>query len=139
MASNAVIGKGTRFLRGDGATSENFTPIAEIRNIDFGAVARQLFEVTTLDSEDGWREHKSGFRDGGDVTLTMNFTRTTWADFYEDFNNDEPVNYRLEASDGVTVLDFAAYCSGVPISIPFDNAIVSNVTIRITGPLSLQT
>jgi hypothetical protein len=140
MPSNAVIGVGTSFQRGNGASSEAFTPIAEIRSIDFAGLVREFFEVTTLDSVDGYREFKSGFRDGGTVTLVMNFTAATWIAFKADFDNDDQVNYRLVASDTAeTQLDFAAFCTGIPITFVPDDAVISNVTIKVTGPIFLTT
>jgi hypothetical protein len=64
MASDAFAGVGTVFKRGAVA-------IAEITSISGPNLTRGTIDVTNLDSTNGYREFIAGFRDGGEVTLSM--------------------------------------------------------------------
>lgn len=136
--SNAFAGVGTQFKRGDGASSESFTAIAEIKQISFDGLTREIYDTTNLDSSNGWREKLAGFRDGGQVTLNMNFTRDSYDDFLVDFGDDDSVNYEIVLSDsGATTFDFAGYVVGIPFSVQTDDVVSATVTIQTTGEVTL--
>ena len=108
--SDAIAGVGTSFERGDGASSESFTAIAEINSITGPGMTRAFIDVTSLDSIGGYREFIGGFRDGGTVKLNMNFTRDGYEQMRLDFVSDDSVNYQIVLPDsGNTTLGFAAF------------------------------
>ena len=114
--SDAIAGVGAAFKRGDGASPEVFTAIAEINSITGPSMTRETIDVTSLDSTGGYREYITGFRDGGEVTLVMNFTRDGWEAMRIDFTTDDTVNYQIVMPDtGATELNFAAYVTDLPI------------------------
>lgn len=136
--SDAVAGVGAKFKRGDGASAEVFTAIAEIRSIGGPEMSRETIDVTNLDSTGGYREFIASFRDGGEVTLEMNFTRAGYEDMLTDFQSDGSVNYQVVVPDtGETTLDFAAYVTRLGLSIPTEDAVTAPVTLKITGQVSL--
>ncbi|HEQ98808.1 MAG TPA: outer capsid protein Hoc [candidate division Zixibacteria bacterium] len=136
--SNAVAGVGTQFKRGDGASSETFTAIAEITRIGGPGQTRELIDVTSLDSTGGWREFIAGFRDGGELTLEMNFTLDGYSEMLTDFLSDDSVNYQIVLPNTeASVLDFAGFVMDLPLDIDPADAIKLNVTIKLTGAVSL--
>jgi predicted secreted protein len=139
--SDAFVGVGTQFKRGDSASpSEAFTAVAEVTNIAGPTMSRDAVEVTSLDSTGGYREYKPGFRDPGELTLTMNFTLATWNDFLVDFETDDTVNYQIVFSDSNnTTFDVAAFVTALPVAIPTDDRVTADVTLKITGPLTVTT
>src|SRR3990172_5308084 len=109
MASNARSGIGVVIKRGDGASVEAFTTIAEVNGIVNMTRTRGIAEVTTLDSPNGYREFISAFRSGGTFTLNMNWTRDGYEGMVVDYESDDAVNYRIIIPDaGATQYDFAA-------------------------------
>ncbi len=138
MPTEAISGVGTAFKRGDGASAETFTAIAEINSITGPGMTRDFIDVTSLDSTAGYREFIAGFRDGGTVVLNMNFTRNGYEDMRLDFVSDDSVNYQIVLADtGATTLDFAAFVTDLPMNITPDDKITVDVTLKITAEVTL--
>jgi predicted secreted protein len=136
--SDAIAGVGTSFKRGDGASPEVFTAIAEVNSIKGPGMIRNFIDVTSLDSTGGYKEFIGGFRDGGEVTLNMNFTLDGYAQMLDDFEDDDSHNYQIVLPDtGNTTLDFAAFVTNLPLTVSPDDKVTIDVTLKITGEVSL--
>lgn len=132
MASNAVAGVGTRFLR-------NGLPLAEVNSITGPGMTRDFIDVTSLDSTGGYREFTAGFRDGGTVTLNMNFTRATYALMKQDFEDDEVQDYEIVLPDvDATSVEFLGLVTELPLNIPTDDKITADVTIKVSGQVVIN-
>ena len=139
MTTAATATQGSQFKRGDGASAEAFTAIAEINSIDGPNMSRETIDVTSLDSVGGYREFITSFRDGGQVDLDCNFTLAGYAAFLADFQFDDSVNYQIVWPDtGATTLDFAAYIINVGSSTPMGDKIQMKATVKITGAVTLS-
>lgn len=137
--SDAVSGVGTVLKRGDGASSESFVALSEVNEINGPSMDREQIEVTSLDSTGGYREYIGGFRDGGEVVLNMNWTRDNFITLVGDFEDDDETNFQIVfPDDGETTLDFAGLVTSVPVTIPTDDKITMNVTIKVTGQVSIS-
>ena len=138
MVSEAIAGVGTVFKRGDGSSDEGFDAVGEINSITGPDKTRGTIDVTSLASTGGYREFIASFRDAGQVVLAMNWTRDGYEDMNDDFESDSSVNYQIVLPDtGETTLDFAAYVTDMGLAIPFDDKITSDVTLKITGQVTL--
>jgi len=132
MASNAISSVGVKFYRW--SSSSEWEAIAEISGVEGPNNTRETIDVTTLDSLDGYREFIGSFRDGGNVNLTMNFTRITYALFHTDFESDVHGNYKVVLSDTVaTTLEFEGLVTECPLAASVGNQVTSNVVIKITS------
>ena len=137
--SDAIAGVGAQFLLGDGTSSEGFDALAEVNSITGPSMSREQIDVTSLDSTDGYREFIGGFRDAGEITLNMNFTRDNYVTLMGEFEDDDSRNMQIVFPDtDATTLDFAGVVTDLPITIPTDDKITVDVTIKITGPVSLS-
>ena len=137
MTTNAISGVGTVFNRGDGASSENFSAIAEINTIGGPNMSRNFIDVTSLDSAGGYREFIPSFRDAGQISLNMNFTIGGYGTMLTDFQAETSNNYQIVLPDsGETTLDFAAYVQDLPLNINEDK-VAMDVTLKITGSVTL--
>jgi predicted secreted protein len=138
MASSAVSGVGTKFRRWNTTTGE-WEDIAEINSIEGPGKSRDTIDVTSLDSTGGYREFITGFRNPGTVTLTMNFTRVTYDLMNDDFESDVASNYEIILPDAEeTTLEFEGLVTELPLSIPSDDKITANVTIQISGQVTVN-
>lgn len=138
MTTKAFAGVGTKFLRKNPSTLL-YEQIAEINDIGGPERSRQVIDSTSLDSEGGYREFITGFRDGGSVTLNMNFTADSYENFDDDFDTDEARQYRIELPDtDASVLDFSALVTDTPLSIPTDDKVTVRVTLKVTGPVTFS-
>lgn len=138
MTTNAIAGVGAEFKRGDGESNETFTALAEVNSITGPTKSRSTIDVTSLDSTGGYSESIASFRDAGTVTLAMNWTRDGFDTVNDDFDSDESVNYQIVFPDtGNTTLDFTGYVTDLGNAIPFGDKITMDVTIKITGLVTL--
>lgn len=132
MASNAFSGVGTIFKRGAVA-------IAEINSISGPNISRGHIDVTSFDSTSGYREFIAGFRDAGEITLSMNFTFATWQDFKDDIDQDASIEYSitLPNTEG-TIITFDGLVTTLGMAIPFDDKVTSDITIKIDSVLVIS-
>jgi predicted secreted protein len=138
MPSNAFSGVGTSFKRSDMASSASFTAIAEVNSITGPNKTRETIDVTSLDSEGGYREFIASFRDAGTVELEMNFTRAGYEDLNTDFETETLVDYQIVLPDtGNTTLDFSGLVVDLGMAVPLDNKVTATVTIKISGQVTL--
>ena len=138
MSSEAVSGVSTVFRRWNASTGV-WAAISEINTITGPSMTRDTIDVTTLGSTDGYREFIAGFRDGGTVVLSMNFTRTQYATMKDDFESDTLVNYEVVLPDtATTTLEFEGLVTELPLVISPDDKITLDVTIKISGTVTLN-
>lgn len=134
MPSNAISGVGTRFRRWNGAAWQD---IAEINSISGPNMSRDTFDVTSLSSTGGYREKKPGFRNPGQLSLGMNFTRATYHLMKLDYESDVIKRYEIVFQDPEnTTLEITGYVIELGFNIPLDDKITSDVTIEISGPVT---
>jgi len=134
--SNAFSGLGTIFNRWDGS---QWAAIAEINSISGPSASRETIDVTTLDTVGGYRKFISGLRDGGDVSLNMNFTKATYELMKDDFEDNAVQEYQIVLpDDDGTVLQFEGLVTELPVEIPLDDKVSANITIKVSGKVELD-
>ena len=136
MSSEAVSGKGTLFRRW---TAGDWVNVAEIKSISGPSMSRETFDVTSLDSTDGYREFKASFRDGGTVTLAMIFRRDTYDQMKDDFESDDLQQYEIVLpDDDSTSLEFEGLVTELPLDIVPDDAVTVDVVIKVSGVVDVD-
>jgi predicted secreted protein len=136
MASKATSGVGTQFRRWSGSA---WVALAEVNSINGPTMTRDFIDVTSLDSTGGYREFITGFRDAGTISMTMNFTRETYELLKTDFESAVAQNYQIILPDEEdTGFDFEGLVTEIPLTIPTDDKITVDVTIKITGEVLMS-
>lgn len=136
--SNAVAGVGTLFRKWN-TTTGAWVNIAEVNSITGPTMTRETIDVTSLDSTGGYRDFIGSFRDGGTISLSMNFTNTTYDTMKEDFEDATLQSYEIVLPDtDISSFEFDGFVTECPISIPTDDKISSDVTIKISGKVVFQ-
>ena len=129
--STAVAGVGTRFQRW---SSSAWVNLAEVTSITGPTMTRDFIDVTSLDSTGGYREFITGFRDAGTISMNMNFTRDTYDALKKDFESPTLQNYQIILSDvESSSIEFEGLVTEIPVTIPTDDKISVDCTIKITG------
>jgi predicted secreted protein len=129
--SNAVAGVGTKFQRWSGST---WVTLAEVTSITGPTMTRDFIDVTSLDSTGGYREFITGFRDAGTISMNMNFTRDSYDALKLDFESPTLQNYQIILSDPEnSSIEFEGLVTEIPVTIPTDDKISVDCTIKITG------
>ncbi len=125
MSSNAMSGQGTVFKVDD-------TVLAEVNSISGPSMTRESIDVTSLNTTGGYREKIPGFRDGGQVTLEMNYTKDTYEQMNNLFESNDSTSMEIELPCGST-LAFDGYVMETPLEISVGEKITANVTIEVSG------
>jgi len=136
MPDNAVAGLGTQFRRWSGS---QWVLVSDIISITGPGMTRTTFDTTTLNTAGGYRTFKTGLRDAGQITLNMVFTRTSLDLMKTDFESNDPVNYEIVLPDADnTTFEFAGLVTELPLTIAIDDKITMDVTIQISGQVSVN-
>ena len=137
--SDAFWAFGSSFKMGDGGTPEYFTPVSEVIDMST-AFSRSSIEVTNQGSTQGWTEFVSGFRDGGVLTVQMNWlpndaTHDETTGLWEQFIDNENHNYQIILPDALATIAFTGHITGFPPSLPVKDVAKVAVAIKISGPV----
>jgi predicted secreted protein len=127
---------GTKLYRWN--SSSQWEALAEVNSISGPGMSRETIEVTSLDSEDGYREYIGGLREGGTIQLSMNFTRANYNLMKADFESDELQNYKIVIPDtDETTLEFEGFVMELPANFEPGDKITMDVQIQISGKVEL--
>lgn len=137
MSTAAVLGSGTLWKRGDGASPEVFTTIPECRG---GTLSDKddLVEVTHLES--AAKEYIYGLSDGSEIPITLNYlpSNVTQMALLADKAARLTRNFRITmpAAAGGLSFNFAALIIGRDIEFMPNDAITLTLTLRVTGAIT---
>jgi predicted secreted protein len=134
---------GTLFQRGNGATpTEVFTTIANVTSIEGPGRTRETIDVTAHDSPDGWMEFVGGLKDGGEVSVDINYDPTeTTHDLDDDFEDRDPRNYQIVILPGTAdevTWSLAGILTELSDEFPYDDKMSRSLTLKVTGKPTLS-
>lgn len=134
----AVSGVGAQFRRWD-SVSGTWENLAQIKSITGPGMSRGTSDTTALDTSGGYKTFIGAFRDAGTISLAMNFTRDTYEQMKDDFEDSATKNYEIVLPDDeTTTLEFEGLVTELPLTIPTDDVITADVTIKISGEVTLD-
>jgi len=114
-----------------------FTPIPYLQSITGPDATFDIIDVTTHSSTGGYREYITGLADGGEVTVTINWSpgEATHAALQAAQDARELTAFQLwwpnVGEDDL--VDFNGYVTGLPRNSPIDAQITRDLTIKVTG------
>ncbi len=125
----AISGVGTE-LSMDGGT------IGEVFSITGPNMSRTTIDTTHYGVTDGYMTFIGGLRDPGDLTFTMNFGATEYDDLKSAFESDANKEFIMTLKDGTTIT-FDGLVTELPLSVPVNDRVTSDVTIKVSGAVSV--
>lgn len=136
---------GTLLKKGDGASPEVFTTIAEVVSISGPGLSRDAIEITNHSSPSQFKQFLPGLKDGGEITLEINYdpAGATHKDtdgglLYELAQGTAASNYQLVFSDtGGTTWTLPGIVTGFEPGAPHDDKLSASVTIKVSGAPTL--
>ncbi|WHX19830.1 phage tail tube protein [Streptomyces malaysiensis subsp. malaysiensis] len=128
---------GTQLQRGDGGSPETFTAIANATSITPPALARETLDVTSHGSPDQWREYLGGLKDGGEVSIDINYDPRLHDTLVEDFNDPNPRNYKVVWPGTLGNWAFAAVLTSFEPEAPHDDKLAASLTFQVSGKPTL--
>lgn len=132
---------GTQFKR-DTTGGGSFSTIANVSDLSGPEREREAIEVTSHDSPDQYREFVKGLKDGGEVSVTINFdpTNTTHQSLDADFEERDLRDYQIVILPGTAdewTWEFTALITSISESYPVDDRMEREVTVKISGKPNL--
>lgn len=132
-------------LNAFGATiTRDAVEIAYVTNIGGPGLARDTLESTHHRSTAMYRTFIKGLKDGGEVSLDLNFdpanaTHNAAAGILADFANDVDISTWVITwpDTGLTTWTFDGIVTGFEPSAPFDDKLSATVTIKVSGQPTL--
>lgn len=119
---------------GESVTVGKLTSVGEI------APDSEMLDVTTLDSQDGYREYIQGYRDAGEVELSGYHDASDQGQkaLREAFSSGRVGAFEVVFPDGVTA-SFSALVKSVSLgAAEVDGAIGFGAVLRVTGAVSIS-
>lgn len=140
MTTAALASYPTLLKRGDAATPEVFTTIAEVGDID-GPTLKSQMEDATSHSSAGWEEKIPTIQSVGQIKFPVNFipsnaTHSYAAGLVKDWYNRTKRNFQLYYPDATTCT-FSAYVAEVAMKNPVKGKLTADVTLDVTGAPTL--
>lgn len=138
-------GFGTLFQRASGAApGTTFVTIANVTNISGPERTRETIDVTAHDSPGQWMEFIGGLKDGGEVSLDINYDPgETTHDMDDDFDDAVPRNYQvviLPDTEDEHTWALSGILTTLGDEFPYDDKMARSMTIKVTGkPVLTQT
>lgn len=125
---------GIALKRSDMATpTATFTTIANVTNVSGPEIERETYDVTAHDSVDGWREFIGGLKDGGEVTLEINYDPRKHDPFVADFGDTVPRDYKLTFPGTLGEWALKLVLTGFKSEAPVDDKFTGEMKFKVSG------
>ncbi len=118
------------------------TTIAALRDVNGPNMTKSFVDVTTKDSTNRWREFLSTLRDGGEVNVNIVYdpSATTHLQVVTDFGADDTATWGVYFTDGTNYkATFLGFVTAFNPTGPIDGELSADITIKITGPVTIGT
>jgi len=141
--TSAIAAYGTLLKLGDGGTPENFTTIAEVRDIGGPELGADVVDVTSHDSPGAWEEVIETIKRSGSVTFGINYiptgaTHDATTGLIAVYEAKTLNNFQLVFPDGaVTTWTFAAFVNAITPAAPVAGELSASITLKLSGQPTL--
>lgn len=141
--SDAISAHGTLLKKGNAASPEVFTTVAEVLDIEGPALEREEYDTTNHGSTN-WEETLPGLKKGGEVTFEINYLPTNATHknasggLLYDWAQGTSANWQLVVPSSPTAtFAFAAWVKSFQPKEPVADKLSASVTLRLTGAVTL--
>jgi predicted secreted protein len=139
--TQGLIGYGIHLARGDGASPEVFTNIAELIELSPPSMAKDSVEMTHTDSPDSFREFIPGLKDGGEFTATVNLVpgnvtqgNASGGALNDYINETVARNWRITfPGSPAATWTFKAFITSFEAATPMDDKMTYAITFKVSG------
>lgn len=138
MSASAVAGFGIQLTKGDAASPEVFTAVAELLAIDGFSLEHLILEGTSHDSTNNARDFISGkLTDAGEVTFTLNFLPASAGHkgIITDMYAGTRRNWKIVFSDSAATTwgPFVGLVKTFKPSTDLESPLAADVSLKISG------
>ncbi len=129
-------GFGTKILVGDGAGSETFTELGEVRDVSGPELRHVIEDATHMASDDGWAESISvGLKEAGPITFDLHNVpdSTMQAALRADLEAGTLRNFRLVFPGATKRIELSAFVESMSPNFPVRGVTTWSVSLRVSG------
>lgn len=132
--TQAAIGYGTILRVATPEAPAVFLELGEITAVTPPPMSRDTVDATHMQSPEKWREFIAGLKDGGEISMDLNFIPASETDvrLREAQTEDKPSPVEIEFPNG-SVWSFKAFCTGYEPDVPLDDKMTATCTWKVTG------
>lgn len=135
--SIAILGHGTLFQIESDSSTGTFATVPEVMKLGCPNQKFDILDVTSHDSEDGFREYIPGLIDGENATAEVNFvpTNSLHIQVRDDSLARTLKNFQIvfPGSGAGSELTFAAYIVGISPQADAGAVLKETITCKVTG------
>lgn len=117
------------------------TTVGGLTSIGGLELSADTIDVTTLDSDGGYREFIAGFKDAGEVSLEGYFDATTGQgqkELYDLFESGATSPFKIQfPAETKTSWDFDGVVTGFSTSADLEDPLAFSATIKVSGKPTL--
>lgn len=125
---------GTAWAMHDGATT--YVDVAEVTSISVLDISVDSIDVSSHDSPSQWREFVAGMKDGGELSMEINYDPALHGAIYSALGSER--NHRITLTDsGAATVTFAGFITGFTADAPFDDKLAASVSIKVSGAVTI--
>lgn len=138
MAFTAAYG--TLLSKGNGASPEVFTPVAQIQDLTGPAQKVDTIDTTTHDGGNGYKAFIGGLKEGGDIKVPILFdpANATHTGLIATLNAGLVVNWKITLPTSPAVnWTFAGLVTDLSHSYKMNGALMSDLTIKVSAKPTL--
>lgn len=142
-ASTGRVGLGTLFKVGNGASTEVFTTVANVVSITLSGRSVEEVDFTHLASDAGFREFRAGFKDPGELSMTLHYnpsnaTHNGATGLESRLLSGALFNWQIDMSGAgfAYILSGTGYVSGGDFTFSGEDPITYDVTVRVSGDIT---
>jgi predicted secreted protein len=125
---------GIKLKRSDMATpTASFVELANVTSVSGPEIERETYDVTAHDSLNGWREFIGGLKDGGEVSLNVNYDPRKHDVLVSDFEDTLPRDYKLTFPRTLGEWQIKLILSGFSQEAPVDDKLSAELKFKVSG------
>lgn len=135
-ASLAIIGYGTRFQTGDTSSPIVYTSIAEVRTLALPPLSVDTVDAGHESAPDEWREVLTGLKTAGEMSLEMNFHKSSYQTLFNELGTRVIKPRRILLVSG-THIDFNAWLTKLEATFGTADLVSAVASFRASGEPTL--
>lgn len=128
---------GTAFQIEDTVTPGTFISVAHVTNVTAPAIERETLDVTAHDSANGYMEFLGGLKNGGEVSIELNYDPTAHDSLVAHMDTSDPLNYKIKWPGALGEWAFTAVMTGFAPEAPYDDKLTAEVSFQVSGKPTL--
>lgn len=121
----------------DPAGGTSYTDVADVTEIGVLDISAETIESTVHGSAGGWRTFIGGLKDAGELKMSINYDPAVHGTILTNIGVDNVAHEITLTDAGAAVITFDGILTGLSVGAPMDDKLTGEVTIKISGAVTV--